>query len=303
MILSSYLSEISALLASICFSIGPTLNTLAGQRLSIATVNRVRLMAALGLLIIPHWVTQGVPFPTNGLPVNWIFMGLSGLFSLVLGDTLLFAAFKTIGTRLTMLIASLIPVFSALLAWFLLAERLTVMQTAGIGVTLTGVAWVVLDRQNGSGLTRDRRVYFRGFMLAFGAAFFHAIGYIASKKGLSGDFPAISAHMIRTIISLGIIMLPMLARRQTRSMVQELRQQPGAMKFILWGAFFGPLLGMWLALYAIQTINVGIATSLTALPPIWLLPVGRYFFKEKIGVRAIFGSLLAIMGVILMFLF
>jgi hypothetical protein len=31
--------------------------------------------------------------------------------------------------------------------------------------------------------------------------------------------------------------------------------------------------------------------------------LGRYFFKEKIGVRAISGSLPAIMGVILMFLF
>jgi drug/metabolite transporter (DMT)-like permease len=301
--LHNYLGELSALLASVCFSIGPTFNTLAGKRVSVRTLNLVRLLTALFLLIIPHWLTLGIPFPLNGRPENWIFMGLSGLFSLVLGDSLLFAAFSAIGTRLSMLVVSLIPVFSTLLAWFLLDEKLAPIQAAGILVTITGVAWVVLDHKNGAGEVKDRNLYRRGLLLAFGAAFFHAVGAIASKKGLNGDFPAISAHMIRTLISLVLILIPMLFHKQASRPILELRQEPGAIKFLLFGAFFGPLLGMWLSLLAIQNTTVGVATSLTSLPPVWLLLIGRYFFQERIGVRAVVGSLVAVTGVAIIFIF
>jgi drug/metabolite transporter (DMT)-like permease len=301
--LQNYLGEASALLASVCFSIGPTFNTLAGKRVSVATLNLIRLLTALLLLIVLHWLTRGIPFPFNGQPENWIFMGLSGLFSLVIGDSLLFAAFAAIGTRLSMLIASLIPVFSSLLAWFLLDEKLTTFQATGVLVTITGVAWVVLDRSNGSGEVKDQKLYHRGLLLAFGAAFFHAVGAIASKKGLSSDFPAISAHMIRTLISLLLILVLILLQGQASRPILELRQEPGAIKFLFWGAFFGPLLGMWLSLLAIQNTNVGVATSLTSLPPVWLLLIGRYFFQEKIGMRAVVGSLVAVTGVAIIFIF
>lgn len=295
-----FLGEFSALLASICFSIGPTLNTLAGQRVNPSTVNRTRLLITLVLLVIPHWLTQGVPFPVNGGATNWVFLSLSGLFALIIGDTLMFAAFNAIGTRLTMLIFCLSPVFSSLMALFLLDEKLTSLQMVGILVTLTGIAWVVTDSNNGVSVSETWKIGARGFWLAFGASFFHAAGSIAAKQGLAGDFPAISAHMMRTLVSLILIMFPLLLRRQVCSTVLELREKSDVMKYLFWGAVFGPVLGVWSSLFAIQHTNVGIATSLTSLSPVWLLPVGHYFFKERIGVPAVMGSLVAVMGVAIM---
>jgi len=301
--LTSYLGEIAALLTSICFAIGPTFNTLAGQRVSNTTVNRVRLSLTLVLLIIPHWLLEGVPFPVNGRPENWLFMGLSGLLGLVIGDSLLFAAFVTIGTRLTMLISCLMPVFSSLMAWVVLNESLTELQVVGIVVTISGVGWVVFDPNNESAGVRDRKAFVRGALLALTAAFFHAAGTIAAKRGMGDGFPTLSAHMIRTGTSLVLILLPLLLPHRAKQTIQELRGRPEALKYLFWGAIFGPLLGMWLSLYSIQNANVGIATSLSSLSPIWLLPVGRFFFHEKIGGRAVLGSLVAVIGAAIIFIY
>jgi len=130
--LLTYLGEIAALLASICFAIGPTFNTLATRLAKVTTVNRARLIFTFLLLLLPHWLMQGALFPTT-VPLNNLFwLGLSGLFALVLGDTLLFEAFNRIGTRLSMLIISLIPVISSTLAWFILDEKLSWIQATGI---------------------------------------------------------------------------------------------------------------------------------------------------------------------------
>jgi drug/metabolite transporter (DMT)-like permease len=301
--LGAYLGEISALLASICFSIGPTLNTFAGQRVSVNTVNRARLVIALGLLVIPHWLVLGVPIPLQAPAERWVWLGLSGLCGLVLGDTLLFLGFSLIGTRLSMLVATLVPVLSSILAWAFLGERLAWVQAAGILTTLLGVAWVMSDRNGVRGQIQDRAAFRRGIQFTLAAAFIHSIGNILAKKGLVGDFPALSGHVMRVTVSLVIILGVMLLQRQLRPTLSELKAEPSSLRYILWGAVFGPTLGMWLSLFAIQNTEVGVASSLTALPPIWLLPIGHYLFSEKISLRSVAGSLVAVAGVVLIFVF
>jgi drug/metabolite transporter (DMT)-like permease len=55
-------------------------------------------------------------------------------------------------------------------------------------------------------------------------------------------------------------------------------------------------------LLAIQNTQVGIASTLMALPPVFLLPVGYFVFKERFGWQAITGTALAMAGVGLLFL-
>jgi drug/metabolite transporter (DMT)-like permease len=71
---------------------------------------------------------------------------------------------------------------------------------------------------------------------------------------------------------------------------------------VLGGAVLGPFLGVGLSLIAIQHAYIGIASTLMALPPIFLIPLSRWFFKEKITPRAVIGTLIALGGVALLFL-
>jgi len=67
------------------------------------------------------------------------------------------------------------------------------------------------------------------------------------------------------------------------------------------GAFLGPFIGVWLSLVAVKYAHVGIASTLMALPPVFLIPLSRLIFKEKITLRAVIGTGVALMGVTLIF--
>jgi drug/metabolite transporter (DMT)-like permease len=61
--------------------------------------------------------------------------------------------------------------------------------------------------------------------------------------------------------------------------------------------------GVFCSLAAVKfTEDIGIASTLQSLPPIFLLPIGFFFFKEKITWRAIFGTVIALVGVAILFL-
>ena len=61
-------------------------------------------------------------------------------------------------------------------------------------------------------------------------------------------------------------------------------------------------MGIWLSLVAIQQAQLGIASTLMALPPIILIPLSYVLFRERVSWRAVAGTLLAFTGVALIFL-
>ncbi len=68
------------------------------------------------------------------------------------------------------------------------------------------------------------------------------------------------------------------------------------------GAVVGPFIGVWFSLIAVQHAPVGIASTLTSLTPIMLIPLSRIVFKESITWRAVGGTLLAVAGTAILFL-
>ena len=71
---------------------------------------------------------------------------------------------------------------------------------------------------------------------------------------------------------------------------------------IIAGSIVGPSLGVWLSMVAVQLIPVGIASTLMATRPIMMLPLSKWFYNEKISLRAIIGTVIALIGVAMIFL-
>ncbi len=297
-----YIGEIAALITSVCFSATSTAFTLAGRRVGSMVVNRTRLILALLFLIPTHWILLGYPLPLTAEPSRWLWLGLSGVVGLVLGDIFLFQAFVLIGPRLSMLMMSLAPILAALMAWLFLAERLVIGQLFGIVLTLTGVAWVILDKNGVTREARERQDYLLGLLFGLGGAAGQAGGLVLAKFGLGGDFSPISANIIRMSAAAITLWALTFLRGQARPTFQKLRGDRRAVWLILGGAFTGPFLGVSFSLLAVQRAQVGIASTLMALPPVLLLPISYLVFKERYGWQAVAGTLVAIAGVALLFL-
>jgi len=144
--------------------------------------------------------------------------------------------------------------------------------------------------------------YRRGLAFGLGAALGQSLGMILAKQGLAGGFLPLSGNVMRMTSAAVAMWAVALLQKQAGPTLRALQAQPSALVPITAGSVAGPFIGVWLSLIAIQATEVGVASTLMALPPVFLLPVGRYVFGERVGWQAVAGTLLAMAGVGLLFL-
>jgi len=298
------MGSIAAILTSICWSWSSIFFSSAGYVVGSKVVNRTRLLFAVSFLIITHTIIAGSPIPLHVEGYRWLWLGLSAIFGLVLGDAMLFQAYVLIGPRLSMLVMASVPAISAIFAWLFLKETLGIYQIFGILLTSAGIMMVVLDRNTHqrSLIPGKNKNQILGLVLSLGGAFGQAIGMIFAKKGLDGDFSALTGVLIRMLVAAAAIWLITLITKEIKLNFKLLKQNPKSVLSIFGGAFVGPFLGVWLSLIAVQTTKVGITSTLIALTPIFHLPIAHFYLHEKINLRAIFGTVIAMAGVVIIFL-
>ena len=201
-----------------------------------------------------------------------------------------------------MLIHVLTPMLSALLAWVVLEEILGTWEIVGIVVTIVGVAVVILYGENDGGHREAGSGYLKGILLALGAATLHAVGATAAKLGLVGDFPVLCGHLIRMSLAMVVYLACSALGKQIGPTIRQFKLARRALGYVIVAAIVGPLAGMWLSLTALKLTDVGIASTLMSLPPIFLIPVGHFVFDEAISPFEVLGTLVALTGVAVIFL-
>ena len=297
------MGELAGVLCAVFWAISATFFSEASRRIGAGAVNRIRLLIGLVLFLITNTLVNGSPLPLDAEPQRWLWFGLSGILGLTLGDGLMYHAYTMIGTRLAMLITAFSPILSALLAWALLGETLGAATLFGILLTVAGVGAVVLDRRESGLAGGDRPTYVRGLLISLTAVIFYAFGTVLSKKGLENNFSTVSGVLMRMLFANLASWLPLAVSKKTTSNLRQALKDNTAMRYVLIGGLIGPFGGVWLSYVAIQSTQVGIASTLISLAPVFLLPIAGLIYKEKLSWRAIFGTVLAIAGVAVIFLF
>jgi len=296
----SHLGELAGLLTSIFYTLSATIITRAVQKVGATNVNRVRVVFASLYLIIINLVLYSQPLPLAAGAERWTWLSISGVLGLALGDAFLFQSFALVGPRLGSLIFALSTVFSSIAAWIFFGETLHGMQIVGIALALGGIVWVVLEHRADSETPHSHVA--AGAAYAILAALAQAAGYVLAKQGLRGDFPPFQASLIRMISAALALWLMAVFQKQVGGTFQALRENPSALKFLAVASLIGSVLGVTSSLLAVQHAEVGVASVLTSLSPIFLLPVSHFIFKERIGWQSIAGTFLAMTGVSILFL-
>ena len=294
------IGEIAGLATSIFFALTSVIFAAAARMVGTQVTNRIRLIFAVVYLAILNTILFREPLPFSADSSRWIWLGLSGVIGLSLGDAFYFQALISIGPRLGSLLLSMAPIFGSTIAWVFFGETLTQVQITGIILALSGIAWVVMSHKEPPNTPHGhtRRGVFFGILAGLG----QAAGLVLSKQGMFGDFSPFQANAIRMFTGMLFIWAWTFIQGKAGSTFAILREKPQAIRLLALGAFVGPLLGVSSSLFAVQHTEVGVASTLMALPPVILLPVSYFAFKEKIGWQAVAGTVLAIAGVAVLFL-
>ncbi len=296
----------SAAIVTSCFWTGSSLLfTSAGRKIGAFCLITYRTTMAIALLLCAHAVFLGalLPVASSG---QWFWMGLSGIVGLGIGDLGLFAAYITIGPRKSVLVQSSSPIFTAVGAYLMLGDTLSPLLILGIAVTLTGIALVLLERQETSenrAATKKRMTWglFFGLISAMGQGF----GVVLSRKGMWLDVSApmnpISAALIRMLLA-GVFIWAIALFAGKLTEVQCAARDKEGLKYTAAGAVLGPFAGMTFSMVAVAEAQPGVAQTLMSLAPIFIIPLIWIIYKEKTNWRGIIGAVIAVIGVAVLFL-
>jgi drug/metabolite transporter (DMT)-like permease len=297
--INAHFGEFAALLVAIFWTISALAFESASNRVGSIAVNILRLFIGFVFLSLLTFLLRGQLLPTDASPENWYWLVLSGLIGFVFGDLFLFKSYTIIGSRFSMLIMTLVPPLTALFGWIIMGEHLSKLNFAGMVLTFTGIVIAIFSRENGNEKFRMKLAP-RGLLYAFGGALGQALGLVLSKFGMQ-DYDPFSATQIRTIAGMaGFIVLVSVLKRW-RQVFNAVKNYEG-MKSMTLGAFFGPFLGVSFSLLSVKYTKAGIASTIMALTPVFILLPATLLYRQKIALSEVAGAIISVAGVALFFI-
>ncbi len=287
----------------------------ASHRMGSVVLNVIRMGLSLLFLMGTLWVTIGVPYPLMADGETWLWLGLSGFVGYVLGDYCLFQSYVLMGSRFGQLFMTLASPAAAITAWFLLGEQMSGMALLGMIITITGIGMSVLNKGN-EGHKLQLKLPLKGVLMGIGAGVGQGVGLVFSKVGMEhyeaalqvanldlGYMMPFASTMIRAIIGMaGFCMALFFFSHKGGSRLAHGLSDGKGMSCAIGAALFGPFIGVSLSLMATLYTNAGIAQTIMAMTPVFILLPSRLFFKQNITKLEVTGAIISVVGVSLFFI-
>jgi len=298
----------AAILATILFS----LSAVSGKRLShyltAIEANMIRfIISALLLGLYSSYYGIGL----GGGAFGMFF--ISGIIGFGVGDYGLFRAYKIIGSRLTMVMTQCLAApFAATVEWLWLGSTLSLGQVlAGVGI-LIGVSLALAPNDT---MQIDKEHWKNGIFWGLLSAFGQGFGAVLSRKagmmvddGVSID--GFSAAYQRVLGGLAVMLVLFIGQKiivyKRNDYNSRADLDSASIKWILIlvlaNALCGPTLGVGAYQWALNVndLPAGIVLSVVALSPLVIIPFSMKFEGERPTFRSLIGSVIAVVGVIIM---
>ncbi len=308
----NYIGEIISLTVAVSWTITALFAEVGSKRLGSLQMNVIRMLLSLFMLGITLWCFTGSPLPLYADGEAWFWLLMSGFVGYVLGDYCLFNSYILIGSRFGQLFMTLAPPTAAVSGWFLLGETLSVKALLGMLVTLTGIGISVLNKGGSHGLSL--KLPLKGVLLGIGAGVGQGVGLVLSKVGMNAyalsipsgeemvmDLMPFASTFIRALMGTAGFLVVMGMQKQFHTLATSARDRKG-MTAAVWATITGPFIGVSLSLMAVQYTEAGIASTLMALTPVFILWPAHFFFKQAVTFKEVIGACISVLGVSLFFI-
>jgi uncharacterized membrane protein len=253
------------------------------------------------LVVMPFVLPNSLPEAFTELEsAHFIILALSGVIGIAVGDSAYFSALRRIGANKTLLLESLAPPLSGVLALIFLGTVIGIQSWLGIIVTTLAVTFVMFQPNSDQTKTSLSGIFY-GLL----ASVCQATGVVISHFALvAGDIDPLMGAFIRLAIGVASVMIFMalIQRHKLTSIIGLLKSMASKEKTWLLGAIFiGTFLALWLQQVSLKHANPAVAQTLIATSPLFMLVI--YTVKgQKLSAKSIIGTVVAIMGVSLFFL-
>lgn len=270
---------------AVCF---PLITLGLGSAPLVAFATLRALMA--GGSVVAFGVMRGRPWPAGRS--SWLLLAVAGLGATTLGFLGMFHASEFLTPGVATVIAGTQPLLAAVLAYFVLKERLGTLGIAGLGLGFLGI--VVLATAGsaaaGEGGGGD-------YLVGVGYIVLSAVGITISNvvfKRLAGVVDPVMATGVQLLlgaIPLGVISLI------SESPI-DITWSPTFIVSLIGLALPATALAYWLWLTALESTTLNHANAFTFLVPLFGIAIGVGFYGEELTVITVLGMAVAVGGII-----
>lgn len=294
----NWVGEGAAISAAIVWAVATWIYGQFSHHFSALQLNIVKgvIGSAMMLLVMPFLSQMTFELSSK----HAMILAVSGVVGIAIGDSAYFAALKRIGPNNTLLLESLAPPLSGLIALMFLGISMGIMSWIGIFVTTAAVTMVILQPAD-----RSQAVSMSGIGFGLLASVCQATGVVISHFALvAGDIDPLIGAVLR--LSIGVLavalFVPWVEAKPFSKIWHNGKAMPRSDKgYLLLAIMVGTFIALWLQQIALKHANPAIAQTLIATSPLFMLVI--YWIKgQKISSRSILGTLAAIVGIALLLL-
>ena len=290
-----------ATMAALCWAVASLISADVTRKIGGLAFNRLRLFFVSIILIVYTFYLDTWNTINHEFLFTILFSGIIGIF---LGDTLLFIALQKIGPRRNNILFSLAAPFTVILNIIFLNEIMSTINLIGCIIVFCGV---VVAIAYGNSKDKNHRwelvegnIYL-GVSLGIGAALCQAIGLIMMKPILTMGADPIASAALRTAISFVFLAFTFFLNYKIFNTKTNLSVKIVSQSII--SGFLGMALGMSLLLIALKYADAGIVATLSSTSPIMILFLIWLLTKTIPTIGAWIGTVLAIIGSGLIFIY
>jgi len=287
--------------AALCWAVASLISADVTRKIGGLAFNRLRLFF-VSLMLISYTFYLDTWSTINN---DFLFVILlSGIIGIFLGDTLLFIALQKIGPRRNNILFSLAAPFTVILNIIFLNEIMSLVNLIGCIIVFFGV---VIAIAYGNSRDKNHRWelvegnLYLGVIFGIGAALCQAIGLIMMKPILNMGADPIASASLRTLISCIFLAFTFFLNYEIFNTKTSLNLKIIGQSIL--SGFLGMALGMSLLLIALQHADAGIVATLSSTSPIMILFLIWVVTKKIPTTGAWIGTVLAIIGSVLIFIY
>lgn len=302
------LGYLLAATALLFFTTGTLVTRAASTRLDlslgflVATAVNVAFSAAA--LLVQWWLRpQDITWDTHAF---WLF-ALAGVFSTYLGRFFFYESVVRFGPAKASVFQVSSPLFTALIAWLMLGEAISVVVAAGMVLTIGGLVLVSakpgLKTRAASTVPPAQvetgpmaRLLQSVLLLGLFSSLAYAIGNVLRGAAIRGWNEPVLGALVGAVFGLALHLLFSSGRRGLPGRLRD-ASRGGIALFALIGVT--TISAQMCTIAAMRYIPLSVATLVTLCTPILVFPLSHWLYRnqDEITLRTLAGSALTLFGI------
>ena len=264
-----FIASLAAFGTATCWALSAIISSTATRHFGAIRFARTRYLLVLGPMLLLAFVFGDW---SNWTTEAFIFMGLSGLLGVFLGDTLLFAGHARLGPRLGSVVFSTAAPMTELLNWLVLGSSFNLLKLLGILVISTGVMTAIFFGKRHGPVHKLESLngpLWIGLTVMLLSALCQAIGTIIAKPALDMGLDPFSGASWRVAISvLAYLALMVLVPTSWTRSEDHGPYTPKMTGLAALSGSLGMLIGMTLFIWALSIGDAGIVAAVASTAPL-----------------------------------